>query len=479
MANTITIGIDQGTYSFVNDTRVITLADIDFTPIQEALAYVVNLTQKEEYYAPMSPFIRAEIDGLDIVLTDTSKATLKTDDVLHIQFFIASAKVNEDGQLHTVMEGHLCECNSTTTLLLADAVYTGDGLDILAYNGISVFATSDVSSATQGLEIQYSADGSTNWRCAETYTILAGAEKWFSPPSFGKYFRVVYTNGDADQTSFEITTVMRKTPFKWSSHNIDMPITDQDDAELTKSVITGKKPNGDYDNVSLTNGGNMKVSIEEFEDEVSIDLTSFADNLDGEKAMHTAAAMFGRVNDDSVAPIKIDGSTQDIQVITHEHAEIHGGDHYHIVDYVELAINNVYDIQITTPDTAKWAHLTFDIDVESETEWCAYLDVVINTQGSPENVLNNNENSVNTSGLVVNGISNTSVANANLDTDISGASIRECGIIGSGKKSLGASSRAREIELKQNSIYTLRFIAKAAGYVNYDLEWYEHTDKII
>ena len=94
MSKTITIGVDQGTYSFVDDTRVITLANIDFTPTQIALAYVVNLTQKVEYYAPMSPFIRAEVDGLNINLTDPSKPTLKTDDILHIQFFYPENETN-------------------------------------------------------------------------------------------------------------------------------------------------------------------------------------------------------------------------------------------------------------------------------------------------------------------------------------------------------------------------------------------------
>ena len=32
-----------------------------------------------------------------------------------------------------------------------------------------------------------------------------------------------------------------------------------------KSVITGKRTDGDFDNASLTNGNNLKISLEEFE----------------------------------------------------------------------------------------------------------------------------------------------------------------------------------------------------------------------
>ncbi len=73
-------------------------------------------------------------------------------------------------------------------------------------------------------------------------------------------------------------------------------------------------------------------------------------------------------------------------------------------------------------------------------------------------------------------IDNSSVANANADTVVASGTLIEEGIIGSGKTA-GISSRARELILKQNTNYTVRFVASSAGYVDYDLEWYEHTNK--
>jgi len=175
------------------------------------------------------------------------------------------ATVDASGQLHVVMQGTLDTGNSTTNNLLAGAVFTGVAIDTSPYAAVTVSIYADVVSATNGLDVQYSVDGSTDWHSGENYTILAGATKFFTPTMQSKFMRVVYTNGAGDQGDFHIHTMLRKTPIKWSSHNIEDPIVDQDDAELVKAVITGKKASGAYDNVSLTNGGNMKVSIEEYE----------------------------------------------------------------------------------------------------------------------------------------------------------------------------------------------------------------------
>jgi len=163
--------------------------------------------------------------------------------------------------------------------------------------------------------------------------------------------------------------------------------------------------------------------------------------------------------------------------IDYAHHEAHSGTHYNITDYVDLAINNVRDIQITTPNTTKWDHFIFLLNTESETEWCIYEGVTINTPGTDVTAFNNDRNSANTSGLVIKEIDNRNVANANSDTDVSGATCIKVGITGSGKDA-GVRLRSSEIILKQNTDYSIRFIANSAGFVNYDFEWYEHTNLI-
>lgn len=174
------------------------------------------------------------------------------------------------------------------------------------------------------------------------------------------------------------------------------------------------------------------------------------------------------------ARVRIDPATSSLQVVDYDHHEIHSGSHFEIVGNVNLSVNNVLDIQITTPNTDKWAHLSTVLSVESETNIYIYENVTINTAGTSVTPLNNNRNSVNTSGLTFATITNTSVANANADTAVAGATQLANLIIGAGKDA-GSDSRGREIILKQNEDYSIRFIANSAGYVNYNLQWYEHT----
>jgi len=376
------------------------------------------------------------------------------------------AKVNDDGQLHIVAEGHLCTLNSTETPLAADVVWTGEAVNILAYNAISVFCTSDQDSATDGLEVQFSKDGSTNWRTAESYTVLANAEKFFSPPSFGVYMRVKYTNGDTDQTSFELTTVLRKVPFKWSSHNIETPITDQDDAELVKSVITGKKANGDYDNVSLTNGGNIKASLEELESGISsnsnsqLNVTQFqADGKEG--ALITGVKKLSG-NDG------IDSSTNSLQVMQYEHHEIHAKSHFNYCDYeLNKASGYIINFVMTAPDTLQEPHLTFEL-YASEGATLELYEGTVHSGGTAITPRNNNRRTPL-------GVSSITLVR---DPTITSDGTRAAGFLAGGGKTAGFTTRDKENILGQATSYLVRITSLAVSNdISWCAEWYEHTPK--
>ncbi len=184
----------------------------------------------------------------------------------------------------------------------------------------------------------------------------------------------------------------------------------------------------------------------------------------------------GLISDTVARNARIDSSTHSLQIVDYEHHEIHGGSHYFSQDVENLSINDVFDMQFTTPNTTKWCHFTFNLDCESETEWYIYEGVTINVAGTTITPRNNNRNDSDSSTMTVAGITNTSVANANSDTDVSGATTLAHGIIGSGRSG-GNNTREKEIVLKQNTIYCFRAIASAAGYVSFNAQWYEHTDK--
>ena len=97
----------------------------------------------------------------------------------------------------------------------------------------------------------------------------------------------------------------------------------------------------------------------------------------------------------------VDSYTNTLQTLDFDHHKLHIGDHYFVDNYKDLAINNVLDLQITTPDTTKWSNFTFSIETEAETLWQVWEGVTINVAGTTEPVFNNNRNSPNTSGLVI------------------------------------------------------------------------------
>jgi len=149
--------------------------------------------------------------------------------------------------------------NSTTNTLTANSVFIGGADDVSEYSAITILIHSDAPSATNGLKIQFSAAASV-WHIGEEYTIKSNATKFFTPPIQAKYMRIMYSNGSQSQTEFNIHTMLKKYPIKWSSHNIAEPIVDEDDSELVKAVLTGKDPGNGYLNVAVTADGNLAIS---------------------------------------------------------------------------------------------------------------------------------------------------------------------------------------------------------------------------
>ena len=172
----------------------------------------------------------------------------------------------------------------------------------------------------------------------------------------------------------------------------------------------------------------------------------------------------------------VDIATMCLCSVDYEHHEIHGGSHYFVEDVADIPINNVFDVQWTTPNTTKWAHFTFELNCEAETEWYIYEGATIVTPGTAITPVNNNRNSSNTSAATIASIANADVADANADTATAAAAQLAHGIVGAGRNG-GVIGRNREIMLKQNTTYCMRAVAKAAGYVNFLMTWYEHTDK--
>ena len=175
-------------------------------------------------------------------------------------------------------------------------------------------------------------------------------------------------------------------------------------------------------------------------------------------------------------PLGVDSATGVLMNMNYEHHEIHSGSHYFISDDATLANNAVVDVQFQTPDTTKWIHFTFQVDAAATTEYFIYEDVTFTVTGSTLPSYNNDRNSANTSGTTRYIINNASLADANADTNLTGSTTLVHGYLTSGRAG-GVVERSKEIILKQDTKYSMRAVALAAGTISFNIEWYEHTNK--
>ena len=155
--------------------------------------------------------------------------------------------------------------NSSSTLLSGDAVFTGTAEDVSAWSMITVFVHSDVASATKGLSLEISSDG-TNWDRKKTVTATANA----SQTAFGgvhslavvsRYFRVVYTNGSGGQSAFRLQTIYHRHKSKHLTSSLDQDINDQNDVELVRAALMGKLGSGSFGSVEVDNQKRLRVDF--------------------------------------------------------------------------------------------------------------------------------------------------------------------------------------------------------------------------
>lgn len=144
--------------------------------------------------------------------------------------------VNGNLKTTSVSIGVISAANSSAVTLGGGAVFTGTSVSTLPYGSIFVSVISDVASATNGLSLQQSSNG-TNWDITDTYTVAAGAAKAVIAPRQAAFFRVVYTNGAGAQASFRLQTILNGQMPTAASVKIADGLTTENDAEETIAAI--------------------------------------------------------------------------------------------------------------------------------------------------------------------------------------------------------------------------------------------------
>lgn len=157
--------------------------------------------------------------------------------------------------------GNINSQNSSFVTLGSNGVFTGTSTDVSTFSSITVSVISDVASASNGLSIQFSMDG-TNWDIIKTYDVLANSSQNHVTPVQSKYFRVVYTNGVNAQTSFRLQTLLHssnKTKISTLNDTIDYKTTD---CIVTNSVLNATVlSTNTIDRIGSDGSGNLNVRI--------------------------------------------------------------------------------------------------------------------------------------------------------------------------------------------------------------------------
>ena len=99
--------------------------------------------------------------------------------------------------------------NSTTVILDADEVFTGEAENVLNYTSISTSYKSDVAALASGFVMETSPDGE-NWDTSLVGDLGARTQQAHKLSVETKFFRVVYTNGPVAQTFFRLQTICNK-----------------------------------------------------------------------------------------------------------------------------------------------------------------------------------------------------------------------------------------------------------------------------
>lgn len=154
--------------------------------------------------------------------------------------------------------------NSTTTPLLANATFTGTATDAVAFAAVTIGIKSDVASATNGFQIQFSSDG-VNWDYIAQTTYLAGVGVTCPSGVRAKWFRVVYTNGPVNQTYFRMSSTLLPVTLEVTKRFLSAPPSSDQLALLTQASLVGADPNGLFHNVMVDGFGNLNtVSADSF-----------------------------------------------------------------------------------------------------------------------------------------------------------------------------------------------------------------------
>ena len=147
--------------------------------------------------------------------------------------------------------------NVKMSIMGPNEVYTGDYEDAMNYATMTIMVHVDQPGT---LYVEYSIDGNINDRVFTFPITDTTTGAYYSVTPRARYARISYTNGANQQNSCRIQAYFHKKMQGSSYLPLSSPFKDNSTTLSTKAVIAGRRYDGAYDNVPLTNDDKLRVS---------------------------------------------------------------------------------------------------------------------------------------------------------------------------------------------------------------------------
>lgn len=181
-----------------------------------------------------------------------------------------------------------------------------------------------------------------------------------------------------------------------------------------------------------------------------------------------ATQIYGQVEGTTdVFHVALDPVTHAILNVDYPHHEIHEGNAYFSSSYTVLSAAASVSFLITTPNTNRRAHLTFDFFSDAELVVEIIENSVISSSGTAVSMVNHRRDSANTPGTII-----------YRGATVSGGTSLLQNRTGSGNKVGGGATQRNELILgpSANIVFKATNVSVQSSYVTYSFDWYEHAD---
>lgn len=167
--------------------------------------------------------------------------------------------------------------NSTTTALGAGGVFTGDWVAHGANNSLELVINTNVVSAGNGIQIQFSDRGNAAAAVVRTQRldtfnaadVVNGFKSIVVEPRLS-FTRVIYTNGGTAQGNFFMELRFHKQLLEIPRGELESSVSSTNVAVMGRDVIMAANDSAVYGNVTRGTSGGLRTSVNQFEAEAPI-----------------------------------------------------------------------------------------------------------------------------------------------------------------------------------------------------------------